>query len=104
MCMFSFGKKWHPVLSFNIMQKEDLIKRLRLFAAITTTLFVIMVVALLVQFGFIANYHKEIRDLKENNNQLQQEIENLQKDVAYYGANGEGPKDEGIRNAGAQQN
>lgn len=65
------------------MQKEDLIKRLRLFAAITTTLFVVLVVALLIQFGFIAHYHQEIHDLHHHNQEVQQAIENLQQDLDY---------------------
>lgn len=79
------------------MQKEDLIKRLRLFAAVTTTLFVIMVVALLVQFGFIANYHKEIHDLHNHNEEIQQEIKNLQQDIEYI--ENAFPEDQKARNA-----
>ena len=65
------------------MQKEDLIKRLRLFAAVTTTLFVILVVALLVQFGFIAYYHSEMKNLQDRNTELQQEIDDIEKELAY---------------------
>ncbi len=79
--MFSFGEKWYSVLSFNIMQKEDLIKRLRLFAVITTTVFVVLVVALLVQFGFIAYYHAEIRELNDRNQALTEQIDGLEKDI-----------------------
>ncbi len=66
------------------MQKEDLLKRLRLFAVITTTAFVVLVVTLLIQFGFIAHYHAETKRLQERNAALQQEIDGLEKDIEYY--------------------
>ncbi|MCQ2382754.1 MAG: hypothetical protein MJ060_02845 [Clostridia bacterium] len=66
------------------MQKEDLLRRLRLFAIITTTVFVVLVVTLLVQFGFIAHYHTETKRLQERNDALQQEIDGLEKDIEYY--------------------
>ena len=66
------------------MQKEDLIKRIRLFATIITVAFVVLVVTLLVQFGFIAHYHTQMNDLEKRNAKMQQEIENLQKDIDYY--------------------
>lgn len=68
----------------NYMQKEDLLKRLRLFAVITTTVFVVLVVTLLVQFGFIAHYHAETKRLKDHNAELQRAIDGLEKDVEYY--------------------
>ncbi|MBO4823405.1 MAG: hypothetical protein J5580_02450 [Clostridia bacterium] len=80
------------------MQKEDLIKRLRLFAAVTTTAFIILIVALLVQFGFIAYYHQEINNLHHHNEALQQEIKDMESRIAY--ANGAEAEDEKTRNAG----
>ncbi|MCQ2382176.1 MAG: hypothetical protein MJ054_02625 [Clostridia bacterium] len=65
------------------MQKEDLIKRLRLFATITTTVFVVLVVTLLIQFGFIAHYHNQIKQLQDHNSAVQQEIEGLEKELDY---------------------
>ena len=72
------------MLSYNKMQKEDLIKRIRLFATITTIAFVVLIVTLLVQFGFIAHYHTQMNDLERRNTEMQQEIEDLQKEIAYY--------------------
>ena len=68
----------------NYMQKEDLLKRLRLFAVITTTVFVVLVVTLLVQFGFIAHYHAETKRLEDRNAELQRAIDGLEKDIEYY--------------------
>lgn len=68
----------------NYMQKEDLLKRLRLFAVITTTVFVVLVVTLLVQFGFIAHYHAETKRLEDHNAELQRAIDGLEKDIEYY--------------------
>ncbi len=65
------------------MQKEDLIKRLRLFATITTTLFVVLIVSLLIQFGFIAHYHAEVKRLQDHNTELQQELAGLEADLEY---------------------
>lgn len=66
------------------MQKEDLIKRLRLFATITTTLFVVLIVTLLIQFGFIAYYRNEINRLHESNEELTKTVEDLEHNVNYY--------------------
>lgn len=66
------------------MQKEDLIKRLRLFAAITTTLFVVLIVTLLVQFGFIAYYHNQVKHLQDRNDELSQEIKDIKDELEYY--------------------
>ena len=73
-----------PSVMLKKMQKEDLIKRLRLFATLTTTLFVVLIVVLLVQFGFIAHYHTEMKRLQDDNQQMQTEIDNLQQDISYY--------------------
>lgn len=66
------------------MQKEDLIKRLRLFAAITTTLFVVLIVTLLVQFGFIAYYHNQVKHLQDRNDELSQEIKDIKDELEYW--------------------
>lgn len=70
------------------MQKEDLIKRLRLFATITTTLFVVLIVTLLIQFGFIAYYRNEINRLHESNEELTKTVEDLEHNVNYYQSGG----------------
>ena len=87
MFMFLFGKKWHTVLWLFIMQKEDLIKRIRLIAVITTAVFVFLVVTLLIQFGFIAHYHTEIKRLQDQNAEMQRQLDGLEKEEAY--TNGE---------------
>ena len=74
------------------MQKEDLIKRLRLFATITTTLFVVLIITLLVQFGFIAYYHNQVKHLQDRNDELSQQIEDIKDELTYY-KDGEGSKD-----------
>ncbi len=66
------------------MQKEDLIKRLRLFATITTTLFVVLIVTLLIQFGFIAYYRNEINRLHESNEELTKTVEDLEQNLNNY--------------------
>lgn len=66
------------------MQQEDLLKRIRLFATMTTVAFVVLVVTLLIQFGFIAYYHTQLSDLERNNVQMQEEIKELQKEIEYY--------------------
>lgn len=66
------------------MQKEDLIKRIRLVATITTIAFVVLVVTLLIQFGFIAHYHTKMNDLENHNAEMQQEIEDLKQEITYY--------------------
>lgn len=78
------------------MQKEDLIKRLRLFAAITTTVFVVLVITLLIQFGFIAHYHTEMKRLQDRNTELEQEIDGLEQDIEYI--KNKYPHDEGMKN------
>lgn len=80
------------------MQKEDLLKRMRLFVTITTVAFVVLVVTLLIQFGFIAFYHTEMKRLHDDNLRMQEEIENLKKDLALYGPGGSGEEDAGIQN------
>ena len=70
------------------MQKEDLIKRLRLIAVITTTLLVVLVITLLVQFGFIVHNHQEIKRLQDRNTELQREIEGLENQKKYNEGDG----------------
>ena len=77
------------------MQKEDLIKRIRLITVITTTVFVFLVVALLIQFGFIAYYHSEMKKLEDRNSEMQQQIDNLDQELEYV-KSGEYQKDTGI--------
>ncbi len=83
MCMFLFCEKLLAVLCLDNMQKEDLIKRLRLFATITTVVFVVLVVSLLVQFGFIAHYHTEMKRLQDRNDTLEEEIKGITEDLEY---------------------
>ena len=94
MCMFLFCEKWLSVLCLDNMQKEDLIKRLRLFATITTVVFVVLVVSLLVQFCFIAYYHTQMKVLQENKVELKKEIDGLKEDLEYY--KGEYEKDKNL--------
>ena len=82
------------------MQKEDLIKRMRLFVTLTTMAFIVLVVGLLVQFGFIAYYHGRMTELREDNARMQQELEDLKKDGPYYGAGGEGSADGDLTGGG----
>jgi len=65
------------------MQQEDLLKRIRLFATMTTVAFVVLIVTLLIQFGFIAFYHTQLTNLEKNNIQMQQEIEELRAEIEY---------------------
>ena len=66
------------------MQKEDLIRRIRLVATIATAAFVVLIVTLLIQFGFIAHYHTQLNELEERNAEMQQEIEELKEEIIYY--------------------
>lgn len=79
------------------MQKEDLLKRMRLFVTLTTVAFVVLVVGLLIQFGFIAYYHNQMTELQERNAQIEKAIEDLQYELDYWGPNGEGSKDEAFK-------
>lgn len=65
------------------MQKEDLIKRMRLFVTLTTVAFVLLVVILLVQFGFIAHYNTERKRLQDEKTTIQKEIDDLKKELEY---------------------
>lgn len=66
------------------MQKEDLIKRIRLVATIATVAFVVLIVTLLIQFGFIAHYHTQVTELEERNAEMQEEIEDIKKEIEFY--------------------
>lgn len=66
------------------MQKEDLIKRIRLFVTITTITFAVMVVTLLVQFGFIAHYNTQLSQLQKNNQAMQEEIKYLEEKIEIW--------------------
>ena len=79
------------------MQKEDLIKRLRLFVTLTTVAFVFLAVVLLMQFGFIAYYNNQMQSLREENARIEKAIEDLKKEGAYYGDGGEGEHDAGMK-------
>ena len=65
------------------MQKEDLIKRMRLFVTLTTVAFVVLIVTLLIQFGFIAHYNTERKRLEDERAAIQAERENLSAELAY---------------------
>ncbi len=79
------------------MQKEDLIKRMRLFVTLTTVAFVVLIVTLLIQFGFIAHYHTEMKHLQDRNAEIQNDLEDLQKAFDYW-EKGEGKEDQTITN------
>ena len=66
------------------MQKEDLLKRLRLVVTITTVAFAVLIVTLLIQFGFIAHYHTQINKLQDDNVTMQEEIQDLQDQNKMY--------------------
>ncbi len=84
------------------MLKEDLIRHLRICAIIIVTTFIVMVVSLLVEFGFIANYHSEIRKLEQRNEEINQEIENISKEIEYL--KNEGKEDQSISNSNSGDN
>lgn len=66
------------------MQKEDLLKRLRLVVTITTVAFAVLIVTLLIQFGFIAHYHTQINKLQDDNVAMQEEIQDLKDEIKMY--------------------
>ena len=66
-----------------VMNKEDLIKRIRLFVIITTVTFVVLVVTLLIQFGFIAHYNMEMKRLQRENEAIQKEIDHLEEEIQF---------------------
>ena len=66
------------------MQKEDLIKRIRLVATIITIAFVVLIVTLLVQFGFIAHYHSQMNELEKSNAEMEEKIKELQDEIKRY--------------------
>ncbi len=65
------------------MQKEDLVKRLKIFAAVVTTAFVVLIVGLVIQFGFIAHQNTELARLKAGNEAKRQEIIEIEREVEY---------------------
>ena len=69
------------------MQKEDLLKRIKIFAAVVTTAFVVLVVGLVIQFGFIAHQNTELARLKQGNADKQAQIIDVERELAYI--NGE---------------
>lgn len=66
------------------MQKEDLLKRLRIFATVTTVVMVLLVVGLLIQFGLIAYHNTELTRLRQANTARQNQIAQLEKELEYY--------------------
>lgn len=66
------------------MQKEDLLKRIRLWATLITTAFVVLIVALVIQFGLIAHNNAELTRLRSENAAKRALIENTDKENAYY--------------------
>ena len=65
------------------MQQEDLLKRIRIFATITTIAFVVLIVTLLIQFGFITYYHSQMTELTHNNATMQEQIEELRAEIEF---------------------
>ena len=84
MSMFYFAKNSTKCYAEYKMQKEDLIKRIKIFATIATTAFVFLIVTLLIQFGFIAHYHTQVTELEERNAEMQEEIEAVKKEIEFY--------------------
>ncbi|MCM1404439.1 MAG: hypothetical protein NC133_02995 [Prevotella sp.] len=76
------------------MQKEDLIKRMRFFVGLTTVAFVVLIVALLVQFGFIAHYHTERNQLQKENAAIREQLSQLESEKEYI--QGEYQDDQGL--------
>ena len=65
------------------MQKEDLLKRIQIFAAVVTTAFVVLIVGLVIQFGFIAHQNTELARLKSGNADKQAQITNVERELEY---------------------
>lgn len=65
------------------MQKEDLLKRIKIFAAIVTTAFVVLIVGLIIQFGFIAHQNTELARLKSGNAEKQEQITDVERELEY---------------------
>lgn len=66
------------------MQKEDLLKKLRLWATVITAAFVVLIVALVIQFGLIAHNNTELARLQTENAAKQETVDNLHKDQSYF--------------------
>lgn len=65
------------------MQKEDLLKRIKIFAAVVTTAFVLLTVGLVIQFGFIAHQNTELARLKAGNAAKQEQIIDIERELEY---------------------
>ena len=65
------------------MQKEDLLKRIKIFAALVTTAFVVLIVGLVIQFGFIAHQNAELARLKAGNAAKQEQIVDIERELEY---------------------
>lgn len=65
------------------MQKEDLLKRIKIFAAVVTTAFVVLIVGLVIQFGFIAHQNTELARLKSGNAEKQEQIVDIERELEY---------------------
>lgn len=66
------------------MQQADLLKRLKIITTVATLAFVVLIVALLVQFGLMAYYHSTLTDLQKNNAAKEAELQQLKDNLAYY--------------------
>jgi anaerobic C4-dicarboxylate transporter len=77
------------------MQKEDLIKRMRLWAVAITSTFAVVIVALVCQFAVIA-YNAQLKaDMERQNALKQQQINYAQQDQNYWENQG---KDDHLQN------
>ncbi len=65
------------------MQPEVLIKRLKIFAAVVTTAFVVLIVGLVIQFGFIAHQNAELARLKADNQTRREQIVDAEREAEY---------------------
>ncbi len=65
------------------MQKEDLLKRIRLFATVVTCTIAVLVVGLIVQFGMIAYTNSEKMKIKADNITNQQILDDTEKNLEY---------------------
>ena len=67
-----------------LMQKEDLLRKIRLWATVVTSAFVVLIVALVIQFGLIAYHNSERARLQTENAAKQELVDSLHQDQAYY--------------------
>ena len=67
------------------MQKEELLKKLRLWATIITSAFAVLIVSLIFQFAIISNNNKLAAEIQAANAAMRQDKEGCDKDKDYAG-------------------